>query len=80
MATINPAKRRRTVTAPEEIPRGDHHTELVEPRLNEEAREHRMNRIARRAYALYEARGGEQGAELEDWLAAEREIDGEREC
>jgi hypothetical protein len=30
--------------------------------------------IARRAYELYQARGGEPGHELEDWLKAEREI------
>ena len=30
--------------------------------------------LARRAYQLYQARGGEPGHELEDWLQAEREI------
>ena len=30
--------------------------------------------IARRAYELYQERGGEPGHELEDWLAAEREL------
>ncbi len=34
-----------------------------------------MNRIAKRAHELYEARGGQHGTALEDWLAAEREID-----
>ena len=34
-----------------------------------------MNRIARRAHEIYEARGGEHGKALEDWLQAEREID-----
>lgn len=34
--------------------------------------------IARRAYELYEARGSEPGHELEDWLAAEREIHRQR--
>jgi Protein of unknown function (DUF2934) len=38
--------------------------------------ESRMNRIARRAHELYEARGGKNhGNALEDWLQAEREID-----
>jgi hypothetical protein len=36
-----------------------------------------MNRIARRAHEIYEARGGEYGKALEDWLQAEREIDAE---
>lgn len=30
--------------------------------------------VARRAYQKFLARGGEPGAELEDWLAAEREL------
>jgi hypothetical protein len=37
--------------------------------------ESRMNRIARRAHEIYEARGGEHGKAMEDWLQAEREID-----
>jgi hypothetical protein len=37
----------------------------------------RMNRIARRAHEIYEARGGQHGKALEDWLQAEREIDAE---
>ena len=39
--------------------------------------ESRMNRIARRAHEIYEARGGEHGTELGDWLQAEREVDAE---
>lgn len=30
--------------------------------------------IAKRAYALYEQRGGFPGAELDDWLQAEQEL------
>jgi Protein of unknown function (DUF2934) len=30
--------------------------------------------IARRAYELYESRGGEHGHDLEDWLQAETEV------
>jgi outer membrane protein TolC len=30
--------------------------------------------IAQRAYALYEARGREDGHDLDDWLQAEREL------
>jgi len=33
-----------------------------------------FERIAQRAYELYEQRGGQAGSELEDWLQAEREI------
>ena len=34
--------------------------------------------IAQRAYALYEARGREEGHDLDDWLEAERELLDER--
>jgi len=34
--------------------------------------------IRRRAYELFEARGGEAGQELEDWLRAEAEIRGSK--
>lgn len=32
------------------------------------------DKVAQRAFELYEARGGEPGHELEDWLQAEREM------
>jgi Protein of unknown function (DUF2934) len=38
-----------------------------------DAADHR-DRIATRAYELYLARGGADGADFDDWLAAEREI------
>lgn len=36
-----------------------------------------MNRIARRAHEIYQARGGQHWKALDDWLQAEREIDAE---
>ena len=42
-------------------------------------KETRMNRIAQRAHEIYEARGGEHGKALDDWLEAERQIDAEIE-
>ena len=39
--------------------------------------EARMSRIARRAHEIFEARGGEHGQAIDDWLVAEREIDGD---
>lgn len=42
-------------------------------------REPRLTRIATRAHELYEARGGQDGRDLDDWLQAEREIDAESE-
>lgn len=38
----------------------------------------RLDRISQRAHALYQARGGEHGRSLEDWLEAERQIDAEQ--
>jgi Protein of unknown function (DUF2934) len=35
--------------------------------------------VARRAYELFQARGGEPGHELEHWLEAERELRDERD-
>ncbi len=37
----------------------------------------RLSRIAERAYAIYERRGGQDGSSVDDWLQAEREIDSE---
>jgi len=37
----------------------------------------RAERIAQRAYAIYERRGGQDGSPTDDWLQAEREIDNE---
>jgi len=34
----------------------------------------RDDRIARRAYELYLARGGEGGQDIDDWLQAEQEL------
>jgi hypothetical protein len=39
--------------------------------------EERTDLIRRRAYALYLKRGRNPGGELDDWLAAEQEVDGE---
>lgn len=38
----------------------------------------RLDRISQRAHALYQARGGEHGRSLDDWLEAERQIDAEQ--
>jgi hypothetical protein len=32
--------------------------------------------IARRAYEIFQARGAQHGADLEDWLQAERDLKG----
>ena len=40
----------------------------------------RLSRFARRAHEIYEARGGQDGKDLDDWLQAEREVDAEIEA
>ena len=39
----------------------------------------RLERIAKRAFEIYQARGGTGGRDLDDWLQAEREVDAEME-
>jgi hypothetical protein len=38
-----------------------------------ESRDVRHERVMQRAFARFEARGGQHGSDLEDWLEAERE-------
>ena len=40
-------------------------------------RDERIERIAVRAFEIYEARGGEDGRDIDDWLRAEEEVDDE---
>jgi hypothetical protein len=59
-----------------DAPRQEARDEAVRaPAAVREPDEPRMNRIARRAHEIYEARGGEHGKAMEDWLQAEREVD-----
>jgi len=48
--------------------------ETAPGRPDESANGDPRDRIAARAYELYLARGGADGQDWEDWLAAEREI------
>ena len=52
-------------------------TRKNQPSSGNALNESRISRIARRAHEIYQARGGEHGKALEDWLQAEREIDAE---
>jgi len=45
------------------------------PVPEQEFRERRLDRIAARAFEIYEARGGEHGQDIDDWLQAEQQID-----
>lgn len=40
--------------------------------------EDRETRVRRAAYAAYQRRGEQDGDEVSDWLAAEREVDGDK--
>ena len=40
----------------------------------------RLARISQRAHEIYDARGGQDGKDLDDWLQAERDIDAEIEA
>jgi hypothetical protein len=51
-------------------------TKRTTPMLITEAPKNIEERIRRRAYELYVARGREDGHDLEDWLRAESEITG----
>ena len=37
---------------------------------------HSSDAVAKRAYEIYQNRGGTDGADLDDWLEAERELKG----
>ena len=49
---------------------------VIETLASSEAPHDVLEQIARRAYELYEARGREDGHDLDDWLRAEAEIMG----
>jgi DUF2934 family protein len=55
------------VTSISDAPHGD---AVMSGRAIEGLEEH----IRRRAYELYQQRGGEHGSDLEDWLRAEAEV------
>jgi DUF2934 family protein len=48
------------------------HRDIATPSALAAAMTHRD--VTRRAYELYEERGGEHGHDLDDWLQAEREV------
>ncbi len=48
---------------------------MKQKRPHDRTAESRLKRIERRAYEIYQARGGTGDRELGDWLQAERDID-----
>ena len=59
---------RRSSTKPTRTPRSDANASLIDP-------DRRRALIAQAAYLRAECRGFEPGHEVEDWLAAEAEVD-----
>ena len=55
-------------------------TRATDPNLASRPQPSRLSRIAQRAHEIYDARGGQDGKDLDDWLQAEREIDAEIEA
>ena len=47
----------------------------VEASTNMDMSDDRAERIRQRAYELHEARGGDTGHDIDDWLQAEAEIE-----
>jgi hypothetical protein len=61
------------MTTDDEVPS----VEMSLPESEQDFRDRRRERIAARAFELYEARGGEHGQDMDDWLQAEHQIDDE---
>ena len=55
-------------------------THATDPNRASQPQPSRLARIAQRAHEIYDARGGQEGKDLDDWLQAEREIDAEIEA
>jgi len=71
-AISNPA----TPTMSAGTPRISPHAEQSGPALKISKADWTHERIARRAYELYEQRGRQEGRALEDWVNAERQLVG----
>ena len=54
-------------------------THVTDPKVSQ-PQPSRLSKISKRAHELYQARGGQDGRDLDDWLQAEREIDAEIEA
>lgn len=67
---MSPRARRQKQTGTDTMPPPSSAAQAASPQS-------RFERIAQRAYAIYERRGGDDGSSMDDWLQAEREIDSE---
>ena len=77
--TVEPATSIQPIDRPAGSSGADEPVVPVLPTAERDLSERRLERIAVRAREIYEARGGEHGQALDDWLQAEREIDAELE-
>jgi hypothetical protein len=71
------AKSTRSTTTTDKKPASMRRSSKTAPKVNDGAVD--RDAIARRAYEIFQARGGEHGYEIEDWLQAERELTGRQE-
>lgn len=67
------AKARRNKDTENIVP-GGASTDRVNGSGDDRAQGYSAERVAERAYELYLARGGSDGQDFDDWLAAEREL------
>jgi len=65
-----PPKSQKEIRTMKELPRTNIAAMAEPPNIEEE--------IRKRAYEFFEARGGEDGHELDDWLRAEEELRGSK--
>jgi outer membrane protein TolC len=65
---------RATPTLSASTPRVSSNAEQSGPAIQISKADWAHERIARRAYELYEQRGRQEGRDLEDWLNAERQL------
>jgi hypothetical protein len=59
--------KKQTASQDRTLPQADSVTERIHREVSD-------TEIAMRAYQIYQSRGGEDGADLDDWLQAEREL------
>jgi hypothetical protein len=69
-----PAAAGRSITEPEAGRDATPEREAPRERKSSQHRDASHEEIARRAYALFQERGGEHGDDLADWLRAEAEL------
>jgi hypothetical protein len=76
LGTVSKSRQPGTASGtPDGLRQDESESSISRPRSADRPSESRIDRIARRAHQIYEARGGQHGKAIEDWLQAEREVD-----